>query len=258
MKTQLEGSIDDLAYVIHTSGTTGRPKGVEISHRSIVNELTSMQAEPGFSSRDRMLALATISFDIAGLELFLPLISGGSVVIVKRELANDPWRLAQAIKDSRCTVVEATPPTWLALLSAGWKGAGRPIKGLCGGEPMPRDLAERLIARGVELWNVYGPTETTVWGTAYRVTDPASICVGRPCANYTTYVLDEQKQLLPVGVPGRLYIGGVGLARCYRAMPQATALSTWNRSARVSMTRATLPCVAPTAISNAWVASTAR
>lgn len=217
------GSIDDLAYVIHTSGTTGRPKGVEISHRSIVNELTSMQVEPGFSSRDRMLALATISFDIAGLEFFLPLISGGTVVIVKRDVAYDPWRLAQAIKQWHCTVVEATPPTWLSLLASGWSGAGRPIKGLCGGEPMPRDLAERLLARGVELWNVYGPTETTVWATAYRVTDPTSICVGKPCFNYTLHVLDAQKQLLPVGVPGRLHIGGVGLARGYRALPQATA-----------------------------------
>lgn len=217
------GSIDDLAYVIHTSGTTGRPKGVEISHRSIVNELTSMQIEPGFTSSDRMLALATISFDIAGLELFLPLISGGTVVIVKRDVAYDPWSLAQAIRKSHCTVVEATPPTWLSLLASGWPGAGRPIKGLCGGEPMPHDLAERLLTRGVELWNVYGPTETTVWATAYRVTDPASICVGKPCFNYTLYVLDAQKQLLPVGVPGRLYIGGVGLARGYRALPQATA-----------------------------------
>ena len=216
-------SIDDLAYVIHTSGTTGRPKGVEISHKSIVNELTSMQVAPGFSAHDRMLALATISFDIAGLELFLPLIAGGTVVIVKRDVAYDPWSLAQAIRKSQCTVIEATPPTWLALLSSGWSGAGRPIKGLCGGEPMPRDLAERLLTRGLDLWNVYGPTETTVWGTAYRVTDPASICVGKPCFNYTTYVLDAQKQLLPVGVPGRLYIGGVGLARGYRALPRATA-----------------------------------
>lgn len=216
------GSNDDLAYVIHTSGTTGRPKGVEISHRSIVNELTSMQIEPGFSSHDRMLALATISFDIAGLEFFLPLISGGSVVIVKRAVAYDPWSLAQAIKTSHCTVVEATPPTWLSLLASGWPGAGRPIKGLCGGEPMPHDLADRLLARGVELWNVYGPTETTVWATAYRVTDPSSICIGRPCFNYTLHVLDAQKQLLPVGIPGRLYIGGVGLARGYRALPQAT------------------------------------
>jgi amino acid adenylation domain-containing protein len=217
---------DDLAYVIYTSGTTGNPKGVEIPHSSIVNLLASMQREPGFMSSDRLLAVTTVCFDIAALELFLPLISGGCVTIASFDVARDPCLLASAIEASKCTVMQATPATWLALLSAGWNGPQSPreFKVLCGGEPLSRELAERLLATGAEVWNMYGPTETTVWSTIHRVhhgNGPVSI--GKPIANTTAYILDEQQQLVPVGVPGKLYLGGSGLARGYRNRQELTA-----------------------------------
>jgi amino acid adenylation domain-containing protein len=217
---------DDLAYVIYTSGTTGDPKGVEISHSAIVNLLTSMQVEPGFSDRDRLLAVTTVSFDIAALELFLPLISGGTVILASREVAQDPSLLARAIESSKCTVMQATPATWLALLSSNWKGprSSRKLKILCGGEPLSRELAQRLLASGVELWNMYGPTETTVWSTVHLVKSGAgAVSIGKPIANTTAYILDEQYQLVPVGVQGKLYLGGAGLARGYHDRPLLTA-----------------------------------
>ena len=216
---------DDLAYVIYTSGTTGDPKGVEISHTAIVNLLTSMQAQPGFTAQDRLLAVTTVSFDIAALELFLPLISGGTVFIASREIAQDPSLLAEAIESSKCTVMQATPATWVALLRANWKGprSSRNLRVLCGGEPLSRELAQRLLATGVELWNMYGPTETTVWSTVDRVkSGTGAVSIGKPIANTTAYILDEQLQLVPVGVTGKLYLGGAGLARGYHDRSQLT------------------------------------
>ena len=167
---------DDLAYVIYTSGTTGDPKSTEIPHSAIVNLLTSIQVEPGFSARDRLLAVTTVSFDIAALELFLPLISGGTVILASREVAQNPILLANEIENSKCTVMQATPATWLSLLSTGWNGpaSSRKLKVLSGGEHLSRELAQRLLATGVELWNTYGPTETTVWSTLHRVISEAS------------------------------------------------------------------------------------
>ena len=216
---------DDLAYVIYTSGTTGDPKGVEIPHSAIVNLLTSMQTEPGFSAYDRLLAVTTVSFDIAALELFLPLISGGTVILASREVAQDPSLLAEAIESSNCTVMQATPATWLALFSSNWNGPrSHKLKVLCGGEPLSRELAQRLLATGVELWNMYGPTETTVWSTVHRVQPGAgAIPIGKPIANTSAYILDDQHQLVPIGVPGKLYLGGAGLARGYHDLPQLTA-----------------------------------
>lgn len=215
---------DDLAYVINTSGTTGIPKGVEISHRALVNALLSFQKQPGFTARDRMLGITTISFDIAGLELFLPLISGGALILESRAVALDPNSLAEAIESSRCTVMQATPATWVSLIASGWKGVGRPLKALCGGESMTRELADNLLDRGVELWNLYGPTEATIWATVHRIErDGAPISIGRPIDNMMAFVLDANRQMVPAGVAGILYLGGVGLARGYYRNPQATA-----------------------------------
>ncbi len=221
---EIEESPDDLAYVMNTSGTTGIPKGVEITHRALVNALRSFQKRPGFTAQDRMLGLTTISFDIAGLELFLPLISGGSLVLQSRAAAVDPHLLATAIESSRCTVMQATPATWVLLLASGWKGPGRRLKALCGGEPMTRELADGLLERGIELWNVYGPTEATIWATLHRIERiGGAISIGRPIDNMTAFVLDSGKQLVPAGVPGMLYLGGVGVARGYYRNPKATA-----------------------------------
>ncbi len=215
-------SPEQLAYVLYTSGSTGKPKGVEIPHAAIVNFLLSMQREPGFTANDALLAVTTLSFDIAGLELYLPLITGGRVVIAGRDEVVDPLRLMELMRDSGCTVMQATPATWGALVSAGWTGSPR-LKALCGGEPLSRDLAEALLTRCGELWNLYGPTETTVWSTLERITAAdAPVSIGRPIANTQVLVLDSHRELVPAGLVGELYIGGAGVARGYLGREELT------------------------------------
>src|SRR5213078_2357105 len=213
----------NLAYVLYTSGSTGKPKGVEIPHAAIVNFLLSMQRTPGFTAADTILAVTTLSFDIAGLELFLPLATGGRVVIAGREDVLDPRRLMERMRDSACTVMQATPALWRALVAAGWSGSAN-LKILCGGEALPPDLAQALLPRCAELWNMYGPTETTVWSTIHRVATVASgVGIGQPIANTQVYVLDAHRQLVPPGLVGELYIGGDGVARGYRRRPELTS-----------------------------------
>ena len=208
--------MEDLAYVLYTSGSTGEPKAVEVPHRAVVNLLTSMQRQPGFGAADSLLAVTTLSFDIATLELFLPLVSGGKVIVASRETAADPFRLAELIDRSGCTVMQATPATWRGLLEQGWCGNGG-LKILCGGEVLSRELAEKLLACGASLWNMYGPTETTIWSTVHKVArGTGPVPIGRPIANTATYILDARGNPVPIGVVGDLYIGGAGLARGYR------------------------------------------
>jgi amino acid adenylation domain-containing protein len=214
---------DHLAYVIYTSGSTGRPKGVQISHRSVVNFLWSMKERPGLNSDDVWLAVTTLSFDIAGLEIFLPLITGAKIHLATWETAADGRALVRELESSGATVMQATPITWRMLLEAGWKGAPG-LKMLCGGEAMPRDLAERLVRSGKSLWNVYGPTETTIWSTLEEMKQgTGAITIGRPIANTTVYILDRNGQPVPLGVPGELHIGGTGLARGYLNRPELTS-----------------------------------
>ena len=205
----------NLAYVLYTSGSTGKPKGVAIPHSSIVNFVLSMWKQPGFSGDDTLLAVTTPSFDIAGLELYVPLTTGGKVVIASNEDTHDPARLQERIQESRCTVMQATPATWRALIHSGWKGSSG-LKILCGGEALPRDLADDLLVRCGELWNMYGPTESTVWSAIHRIhPGNETISVGRPIENTQVYVLDKNRNLVPRGATGELYIGGDGLARGY-------------------------------------------
>jgi amino acid adenylation domain-containing protein len=212
-----------LAYVIYTSGSTGRPKGVEIEHRNVVNFLHGMQREPGISEKDVLLAVTTPSFDIAGLEIWLPLIAGARVVIASRADVLDGERLSAMIERHGVTVLQATPTTWRLLVDAGWTGSEK-LVALCGGERMPRELARELVPRVHALWNMYGPTETTIWSTIYRVTDwTREIPIGRPIANTTTYVVDAAGRQVPIGVPGELWIGGEGVARGYRDRDELTA-----------------------------------
>ena len=223
VRTQLSSAVQNtLAYVLYTSGSTGKPKGVGISHAALVNFLLSMQHEPGFSATDTLLAVTTLSFDIAALELFLPLVCGGQVLIASREDADDPRRLREQIHRSGCTVMQATPATWRALVDAGWHGAAH-LKVLCGGESLSPRLAQDLLSRCGQLWNMYGPTETTVWSTLHRVTSvDGPIPIGHPIANTHIYVLDRHHNLVPVGAVGELYIGGSGLARGYLHRPTLT------------------------------------
>ncbi len=212
----------NLAYVIYTSGSTGEPKGVEITHGSLVNFLESMQRVPGMKADDAILALTTLSFDIAGLELFLPLTTGARTVVVNREVLVDPQVLSRKIVDHGITIMQATPATWRLLLNTGWIGDPK-LKVLCGGESLPPDLAKRLLACCGELWNMYGPTETTVWSTCGRIQSADAITIGQPIANTQIHILDGDLQLVPVGVAGELVIGGLGLARGYHNLPQLTA-----------------------------------
>ena len=213
---------DDLAYVIYTSGSTGKPKGVEIQHRSVVNFLMSMQRQLGFQPGDRLLAMTTLSFDIAGLEILLPLVSGARVVIAPRESIANGTLIAELIQECAANVLQATPSTWRLLLEAGWKPQPS-FKMLCGGEALPRDLADQLLNTGGELWNMYGPTETTIWSAISRVNEgPAPVRIGPPIANTQFYVLDQFAQPVPLGIPGELYIGGDGVARGYFQRPELT------------------------------------
>ncbi len=213
---------DNLAYVLYTSGSTGKPKGVQVPHRALTNFLSAMRREPGLTDQDILLSVTTLSFDIAGLELYLPLITGGQVVIVSREIAADGPQLAQQIARHGATAMQATPATWRMLLDSGWSGDSR-LKILCGGEALPRDLADQLLDRCDSLWNMYGPTETTVWSTVQRIERNKPITIGRPIANTRIYILDSRLEPVPIGVPGDLYIGGDGLARGYLNRPDLTA-----------------------------------
>jgi amino acid adenylation domain-containing protein len=214
---------NDLAYVIYTSGSTGRPKGVQIAHRSLANLLAAFRATPGITGRDVLVSVTTLSFDIAGLELFLPLVAGAHLVIASREVAADPVKLTGLMVEAKLTIMQATPATWQMLLEAGWgNAAGLTI--LCGGAALSADLARRLLGTGASLWNVYGPTETTIWSTMHRVTAPdGSVRIGRPIANTQVYVLDANGEPVPIGVPGELYIGGLGVAEGYLDRPDLTA-----------------------------------
>ncbi len=213
---------DDLAYVIYTSGSTGKPKGVQIPHRALVNFLTTMSERPRMTSDDVLVAVTTLSFDIAGLELYLPLVTGGRVVIAPQAVAADPRQLAALIERAGATILQATPTTWRMLVDSGWRPPSK-LKALCGGEALPKVLAEELVERGLELWNMYGPTETTIWSAISRVRHGETLTVGRPIGNTSLYILDAALQPVPVGVPGELHIGGDGLARGYLGRPELTA-----------------------------------
>jgi amino acid adenylation domain-containing protein/non-ribosomal peptide synthase protein (TIGR01720 family) len=211
---------DQLAYAIYTSGSTGRPKGVQISHRSLTNLLAAMRARPGLRAHDVLLAVTTLSFDIAGLELWLPLTVGAKVVIASREVASDGERLAAELARVGATVLQATPTTWRLLLAAPWKTR---VEVLCGGEALPRELAEQLLKRG-RVWNLFGPTETTIWSTVEEVAaGEGRVSIGRAIDNTTALLLDDDLELVPPGAPGRLYLGGVGVMRGYLGRPDLTA-----------------------------------
>lgn len=213
----------NLAYMIYTSGSTGTPKGVQIPHRAVVNFMHAMRRQPGLTAQDILLSVTTLSFDIAGLELFLPLVVGAKVVLVSPDVVADGNRLGARLAEfAGTTMMQATPATWQLLLEAGWAGSPS-LKMLCGGEAFPRELANRLAPKGAALWNMYGPTETTIWSATCQVgAGDGAVSIGSPIANTQIYLLDHYGSPVPVGVPGDLYIGGHGLARGYFNRPSLT------------------------------------
>lgn len=212
-KAEINGS--NLAYVLYTSGSTGNPKGVQIEHHNLVNFLNSMQKKPGIQAGDSLLAITTISFDIAGLELYLPLISGAELVLADMESAKDGRVLLDIVESQNIKMMQATPSTWRMMIEAGWEKK-LPLKILCGGEALPKDLAEKLLARCTSLWNMYGPTETTIWSAVKQIkSNDESITIGRPIDNTQLFILDEYLKPLPEGSIGEIYIGGDGVARGY-------------------------------------------
>jgi amino acid adenylation domain-containing protein len=213
---------DSTAYVIYTSGSTGIPKGVLVPHRAVVNLLASVARRPGLAASDVVLAITTLSFDIAVSEILLPLTVGARIVIVPRTVASDGVELLRLIRDAGVTFVDATPSTWRLLIDAGWNG-GEGLTAICTGEAMPRDVARELVDRAGRVWNGYGPTETTVWSTFWEVNRPVErILIGTPIANTRIYVLDERRQPVAVGVPGEIYIAGAGVTSGYLNRPDLT------------------------------------
>ena len=211
-----------LAYLIYTSGSTGKPKGVMVPRRALSNFLLSMIQAPGLNRSDALLAVTPASFDISILELLLPLVCGARIVIATAEQAADARALQQLLTQHKITVMQATPATWRMLVEGGWEGKSD-LRALCGGEALTSALAEQLLPRCRELWNMYGPTETTIWSSCQRIVSADRISLGTPIANTQFHVLDESRQPVAVGVPGELWIGGAGLALGYFKRAELTA-----------------------------------
>ena len=214
----------NLAYVIYTSGSTGRPKGVGVTHAALTNFLHAMRQTPGIGSADVVLGVTSLSFDIAALELFLPLTVGARLIVLGREDAGQPSRIAGAIERFGVTLMQATPTMWRMLADADWSRRDRRFVALCGGEALPADLASWLAGHADVAWNMYGPTETTVWSAAHRITTHNHVVpIGRPIGNTEIYLLDARLSPVPIGIIGELYIGGLGVARGYLRRPDLTA-----------------------------------
>ena len=219
-----------LAYVIYTSGSTGNPKGVEVCHQSQANLLTYLQHTPGLTSSDTLLAVTTICFDTSTADMYLPLLVGAKIVLVSSEVAADGFQLLAKLNDARATFLQATPVTFRLLLAAGWQGSPQ-LRVVSTGEALARNLADSLIDKVAELWDLYGPTETTVWSTGSKINDLRQVSnyrgalelIGKPIANTQAYILDRYLQPVPLGIHGELYIGGDCLAKGYHNLPELTA-----------------------------------
>ncbi|MDB5017156.1 MAG: dhbF 1 [Mucilaginibacter sp.] len=212
---------NDLAYILYTSGSTGKPKGVQIRHYNLVNFLLSAKNEPGINANDRLLSVTTISFDIFGLELFLPLISGAQLILTNSETAKDGRLLLDLVKSEQISIMQATPYTWRMMLEAGWDTL-LPLKVITGGEALAKDLASRLIGKVGSLWNMYGPTETTIYSTIKHITSAEDITIGKPMDNTQVYILNESLTQVVAGAVGEIFIAGDGVAKGYLNRPDLT------------------------------------
>jgi len=218
----VELSGEHLAYVIYTSGSTGKPKGVMVRHAALSSFTQGMADTLGIDAQARLLSLTTFSFDIFALELYVPLAVGATVVLADKDTSLDPEAILDLVQHATIDVLQATPSTWRMLLDSERCTVLRGIKCLCGGEALPADLAERMLACQGTVWNLYGPTETTIWSAAYPLLEPVPF-VGRPIANTSLFILNDTLTPCPLTVPGELLIGGVGLARGYFGRAAMTA-----------------------------------
>lgn len=218
-----DGTPEDLAYLLYTSGSTGRPKGVLVEHHSVVNLLQSIAKEITFSNADKLLAITTLSFDIAALEIFLPLLNGAKLILASHQEASDGNLLLTLMKQTKPSVMQATPATWQMLIRSGWTADDCTMKILCGGEPLTRALADELLERCAHVWNVYGPTETTIWSTICKIQGGNPISIGRPVSNTAVYILDSHHHQVPVGISGQIFISGTGVTRGYWKREELTA-----------------------------------
>jgi amino acid adenylation domain-containing protein len=208
------GHEHDLAYLIYTSGSTGRPKGVAIEHGAVSNVLNGFRDITGTGAGATWLAHTSLAFDMAALELYLPLIAGGTVVIAQHHEVKNASQLLRLVREHRITHLQATPSGWQSLLAAGFDEPD--VAAIVGGETLALPLARRLRPRVQRLWNAYGPTEATIWTTYAEIArDVSSVNIGRPIANTRVYILDDRAEIVPIGCTGELFIAGRGLARGY-------------------------------------------
>ncbi|WP_278938194.1 non-ribosomal peptide synthetase [Pseudomonas helleri] len=219
-------SMGAAAYVLFTSGTTGAPKGVAVSHLALANLVTSFAQELSVTRQDVVLAITPLTFDIAGLEIWLPLSEGALVVLLGEGAPGDPQQLAHVIRTQGISIMQATPATWLMLVGDGWSGAPS-LRALCGGEALSIELARQLYARVIQLRNVYGPTETTIWSTCLLIQEHhlegTVLPLGQPIQNTSLHVVDARGEPCQRGVPGELWIGGQGVALGYVGQKELTA-----------------------------------
>ncbi|MCA1186210.1 MULTISPECIES: non-ribosomal peptide synthetase [unclassified Saccharopolyspora] len=210
------------AYVLFTSGSTGEPKGVQVGHEALLNLLAGIADSPGLGTDDVLLSVTAPFFDIALLELLLPLMRGARLVVATEDETRDPRLLADRLDLCAATTMQATPSTWRMLVDTGWAGRAE-LTAWCGGEPLSRDLANALLDRCSGVWNLYGPTETTIWSARWKVLPGSGpVLVGEPVNNTTLHVLGPHGTPLPPGAPGELHIAGTGLADGYLGNPELT------------------------------------
>ncbi len=216
LKNRLEGnSFKDSAYIIYTSGSTGNPKGVEIQHGSLMNFLKSMTIRPGITAEDLLFSVTTPSFDISMLEFFLPLTVGASVYIPPKSILENPKEILRCLNEYQPTIIQATPGFYDILFNSGWQGNSS-LKVLCGGDALSEKLAASLLQKTAEVWNMYGPTETTIWSCVKKIlVKEDAKCIGSPIHNTSIYILDDQMEIVPIGISGEIWIGGEGLAKGY-------------------------------------------
>lgn len=211
----------DLAYLLYTSGSTGKPKGVMIPHGALTNFLYSMSESPGITERDSLLSVTTFGFDIAFLEIFLPLVNGAKCILASTVITKDAEKLKNLINSVQPTIMQATPATWSLLFKVGWENTFD-TKILCGGEPLTKSLKEHFTNYSSEAWNMFGPTETTIWSSIKRIEKDKPITIGKPIANTELFVLDDKMNRVHAGIKGELYISGHGLALGYLNKPELT------------------------------------